>query len=122
MKRTNQNNIKNMLELIGNNIKEETEKIINSGAERILSDAKARINDKTGKLSASGHIEEMKSKSKYRVMIVFDAKADDEYEYSKMVEFRPGHEHPFLYPAYDANIDSIREEILEAIKKATEKR
>ena len=56
-----------------------------------------------------------------KVSIVFDAASDDGYEYGRINEFRPGHEHPFLYPAYDSNVGQIKQDLEDAIRKAAEK-
>jgi len=42
--------------------------------------------------------------------------------YAKIVEFRPGHEQPYLYPAYDAHRDQIKQNVIEAIQKAVRNR
>lgn len=96
-------------------ITEETQKELWEYAEKILWDAIGRIDSKSGDLAASGRLEWTKNKT--AVKIVFDA-THDNYKYGKIIEFRPGHEHPFLYPAYDAYRDAARNAVIGKIQKA----
>lgn len=89
------------------------------GGQTILTDANARIHSISGKLSASG---KLKVNAKGTVVkIVFDAE-NKGYGYSKIVEFRPGHEHPFLYPAYDAHRNQVKQNVIDAIRQAVRSR
>ena len=93
-----------------------------AGGQTILTDAKARIHCISGSLAASGKLQVDKKGTV--VKIIFDAKSpstansDGGYGYSKIVEFRPGHEHPYLYPAYDSNRNKVKADIIEAIRQA----
>lgn len=95
-----------------------------NGGQTILSDAKARIHSISGKLSASGRLEVNRKGTVVRV--VFDAVSDPSangtnpggYIYGRIIEFRPGHEQPFLYPAYDAHRDQIKQNIIDVIREA----
>ena len=95
------------------------------GGQAILSDAKTRIHSISGALAASGKLEVNKSGT--LVKIVFDAvspataNSPGGYGYAKIVEFRPGHEHPYLYSAYDANRDKIKRNVIESIRQAVKK-
>ena len=118
--------ISTLLIELGAEVSAEAKKALLDGGQTILTDAKARIHSISGALSASGKIEVNKSGTIVR--IVFDAASPTTtnsaggYVYSKIVEFRPGHEHPYLYPAYDANRDQIKQNVIEAIQKAVRNR
>jgi trehalose utilization protein len=112
------------LKEIGEKIPEEVNNIYINGGNTILADAKSRIKSKSGKLAESGHLKQSGNKQLRKVQVVFDAEADRKgqpYKYGRIVEFRPGHEHPFLYPAYDAHSDKIREDALETIRDVVKK-
>lgn len=95
---------------------------LRTGGEMILADAKARIHSISGALSASGKLQVNKNGT--IIKIVFDAKSTATahtaggYGYSKIVAFRPGHEHPYLYPAYDAHRDQVKADVIETIRQA----
>ena len=96
------------------------------GGQTILADARARIHSISGALSASGRLEVNKKGTIVR--IVFDAASPATvhsaggYLYGKIVEFRPGHEQPFLYPAYDTQRRQIKQIVIDAIQKAVHNR
>jgi hypothetical protein len=120
--RLSENAINTLLIELGADVSVAAKKELLTGGETILSDAKARIHSISGALSASGKIEVNKSGTIVR--IVFDATSPATahstggYRYAKIVEFYPGHEHPYLYPAYDAHRDQIKQNVIEAIQKA----
>lgn len=110
---------------LGAEVFNESKKALLDGGNIILADAKSRITNISGKsigtLAESGKVKPNKKGDK--VSIIFDAEAQsDGYPYSKIVEFRPGHEHPFLYPAYDSNRDQIKQNVIDAIRKAVQSR
>jgi hypothetical protein len=110
---------------LGADISSKAKETLKIGGQTILSDAKARIHSISGTLSASGKIEVNKKGNV--VKIVFDAKSpvtatsEGGYGYSKIIEFRPGHEHPYLYVAYDAQRDKIKQNVIETIRQAVQK-
>ena len=113
------------LTALGAEVSKDAKQALLTGGETILADAKSKITNVTGKsrgdLAASGKVKANKKGNK--VTISFDAEAQsDDYPYSKIVEFRPGHEHPFLYPAYDAHRDKIKENVIDSIRKAVQSR
>ena len=117
--------ISTLLIELGAEVSVKAKQALLAGEQTILSDARARIRNVSGTLSASGKIEVNKSGTIVR--IVFDAQSPATansaggYMYGKIVEFRPGHEHPFLYPAYDAHRDRIKQNVIEAIRRAVKK-
>jgi len=117
--------ISTLLIELGAEVSVKAKQALLAGGQTILSDARARIRNVSGTLSASGKIEVNKSGTIVR--IVFDAQSPATansaggYMYGKIVEFRPGHEHPFLYPAYDAHRDRIKQNVIEAIRRAVKK-
>lgn len=110
--------ISDLLKEIGNNIQQEVQKIYSQGAEEILQDAKSKIHNVSDKLESSGHIKPIRGKKFQKVKIIFDAKSEDGYAYSKRIEFT---KYSFLYSAYDQHRDAIKEKALEAIKQAVKK-
>lgn len=113
------NSITALLVELGAEVNESAKKALLDGANIILADAKSKIPNTTklsiGKLSESGHL--VVNKKGNMIRIVFDAKNDD-YMYGKIVEFRPGHEHPFLYTAYDSHRNEVKENVIDAIRNA----
>ena len=118
--------ISTLLIELGAEASAEAKKALLAGGQTILSDAKARIHSVSGALSANGKIGVNNLGTIVR--IVFDAASPATahsaggYMYAKIVEFRPGHEHPYLYPAYDAHRDQIKKNVIEAIQKAVRNR
>jgi len=110
-----------LLEL-GEDVSIKAKQTLLAGGQTILGDAKTRIHKISGALAASGKLEVNQSGT--RVKIVFDAvsPATDHlaggYGYARIVEFRPGHEHPYLYTAYDAHRNQIKQNVINAIRKA----
>lgn len=114
-----------VLEELGADVSVAAKEALLQGGQTILADARARIHSISGALSASGRLEVNKKGT--IVKIVFDAASPETdysegYRYAKIVEFRPGHEHPYLYPAYDAHRDQIKQNVIEAIQKAVRNR
>lgn len=117
--RLSQSAIGTILTELGADVESRAKQVLLAGGETILADAKSRVTNtsgkSTGKLSASGSV---KPNGKGNVVrITFDAK-NDGYNYSRIVEFRPGHEHPYLYPAYDAHRNQVRQNVIDAIRQA----
>ena len=116
--------ISTLLTELGADVSAAAKKELLTGGETILSDAKARIHSISGALSASGKLE-VNAKGTV-VRIVFDAvspataNSAGGYGYAKIVEFRPGHEHPYLYSAYDAHRDQVKQNVIETIRKAVQ--
>lgn len=105
---------------LGVSISESAKKELLAGAQIIANDAKSRIHNVSGKLSDSIKIKANKDGT--RTTISADAKNDKGRMYGKLVEFWPGREHPFLYPAMDANRAKIKENIINAIREAVRSR
>lgn len=96
---------------------EAAKKALLDGAELIVRDAKILVPVRTGRLRDSIRAE-VEDKKVFRVKIVADARNERGIAYGKYVEFWPGREKPFLYPAYYANRDKIREMVADAVRKA----
>lgn len=111
------NSILVALREIGKGIEENAVKALEDGANIIVKDAKSRINTVSGDLAESVHLE--KSKKGTYIKIVADAtNPKNDVKYGKLVEFFPGREHPFLYPAYDSNRDTVKNMVVDAIQGA----
>jgi len=124
--RVSESKVRTLLLELGADVSATAKKELLAGGQTILTDAKARIRSISGALAASGKIQVDKSGAIVR--IVFDAaspataKSSGGYMYGKIVEWRPGHDHPFLYPAYDAHRNQIKQNVIEAIRQAVKDR
>ena len=96
-------------------------KAISENAQMIVAEAQKRCPEDTGRLKASIHAKP--SKNGEHVDIVADAVADDgKTHYSKIVEFSPKIDKPYMYPAADATRSKRREHMIETIRKAVRSR
>ena len=100
---------------IGTHVADAAKRALRNGAYAVAADAKSRAPVKTGKLRDSIKVTGNSNGAKYKISA--DA-ANNGYRYGKIVEFRPGHERPFLYPALDAKRQQIRNDIADAIRNA----
>lgn len=119
-RRGNKESLKEVLELMGENAAKAAKKALAHGAERVASDAKTRCPAETGNLRNSIHTEVKNGGSKIRV--VADAKAADGVFYGKIVEFSPKINKPFLYPAIDAAKESIKDNVINAVREGLKRR
>jgi len=116
--------ISTLLLELGDDVAVKAKQTLLAGGQTILGDAKTRIHKISGALAASGKLEVNPSGT--RVKIVFDAVSPATahsaggYGYARIVEFRPGHEHPYLYTAYDAHQNQIKKNVINAIRKAVQ--
>jgi HK97 gp10 family phage protein len=118
--RQNQNfNLGFALEELGINVKRAGFDALVAGANIIVADAKSRIHNVSGELSAS--VDWKPNRSGNKIVISANAKNKKGKMYGRLVEWWPGREHPFMYPAYDANRNKVREDIIEAIREAVSK-
>lgn len=91
------------------------------GAGDIAADARKRVPVRTGTLRDSIHTKANKDGT--RIRIIADARnPKDHVPYGKILEFSPKQNRPFLYPAFDAHVRDIREQIKAAIRKAARNR
>ncbi|WP_029543313.1 HK97-gp10 family putative phage morphogenesis protein [Selenomonas sp. AB3002] len=98
------------------------------GVELVMKEAKERCpvytgNDRRvvkGALKNSIHAEKMKGGAKYK--IIADALSHDGIFYGKLVEFSPAINKPFMYPALDAQRETVKKLIIEAVREAVRKR
>jgi phage protein, HK97 gp10 family len=104
------------LEELGEHVIEAAKKALAAGADAIVQEAKGRCPVRKGTLRDS--IRAVASKNGARITIKADAKAKDGEYYGQYVEFSPNINRPFLYPAFDAQRDKVKESIIEAIKGA----
>lgn len=86
------------------------------GADDIVADAKSRIHNVSGDLAAS--VMAKPNRAGTKIIISANAKNKKGKMYGRLVEFWPGREHPFMYPAYDAHRGRIRANVIEAIRQA----
>lgn len=101
---------------LGADVCNAAKKALAEGADAVVEDAKSRVPVRTGKLRDSIHA--VPNHDGTRIKVVADAKNDAGTPYGQYVEFWPGREHPFLYPALNAKYPEIRRNIIEAIREA----
>lgn len=90
-----------------------------SGVDQLVTDAKNRVPVRTGKLKDSIKAREVEGvESGVLYEISADATNKKGIAYGQFVEFDPKINKPFLYPAMDANRDSIERNIKESIQDA----
>ena len=93
---------------------------LKQGADIIVADAKSRCPVQTGKLRDSIEAKPIKDGAAYKISA--NAFRKDKYGriyyYGQSVEFDPAINKPFMYPAWDAHINEIRENVKKAINEA----
>ena len=106
------------LEELGIDVKKAGLGALQAGAEVICADAKSRIHNISSDLANS--VTWKWNKLGNKIVISANAKNKKGKMYGRLVEFWPGREHPFMYPAYDANSKHIREDVIEKIRQAVQ--
>ena len=117
MKHTRES-LSHVLDAIGEKVARAAMEALSKGADLIVDDAKERCPVDTGQLRESIHNKIQRKGT--RAKIVADAKKDGIY-YGKIVEFSPKINRPFMYPALDANRDTVRDMISDAVRKGLRK-
>ena len=100
----------------GEHVLQAAKTALKDGADVIVADAKSRCPVDTGKLRDSIKATSLEDGAVY----LLSANAKNEYgvAYGQFVEFDPRIARPFLYPAVDANIDNLRNNVKQAIQDA----
>ncbi|MBO6292325.1 MAG: HK97 gp10 family phage protein [Selenomonas sp.] len=119
---------KEILRELGENATEAAKSALAEGAELVMKEAKERCpvytgNDRRvvkGALKESIHAVKQKGGTKYK--IIADAVSHDGIFYGKLVEFSPAINKPFMYPALDAQRETVKKLIVEAVREAVRKR
>ena len=117
-----------ILKELGENATEAAKSALAEGAELVMKEAKERCpvytgNDRRvvkGALKESIHAVKQKGGTKYK--IIADAVSHDGIFYGKLVEFSPAINQPFMYPALDAQRETVKKLIVEAVREAVRKR
>ena len=117
-----------ILKELGENATEAAKSALAEGAELVMKEAKERCpvytgNDRRvvkGALKESIHAVKQKGGAKYK--IIADAVSHDGIFYGKLVEFSPAINEPFMYPALDAQRETVKKLIVEAVREAVRKR
>ena len=110
---------KQLFSQLSDKIIAEVKKELEKGADKIVTDAKAKCPVKTGNLHDSIHAESKNDGLRYN--IVADAKSKSGYYYGRIVEFSPKINKPYLYPAMDANKKAILNNVAKVVEKICEK-
>ena len=120
------------LKELGNHVLQAAKDALKKGADKVVSDAKSRCpvyegHKKNGKIYKANDVTPGALKDSIKAepnakgtvyKISANAKSKDGYLYGQIVEFSPRVNRPFLYPAMEANRDSIRRSITEAVRNA----
>ena len=114
--RRNINQIMARLRAKGLGVERAAKAALQDGVDRIVADAQSRVPVKTGRLMRSIHAESQEDGAVYK--ITADAKNDSGVPYGKIVEYSPKINHPFLYPALDANVSRLNDGLKSAIRNA----
>ena len=117
-----------ILKELGENATEAAKSALAEGADLVMKEAKERCpvytgNDRRvvkGALKESIHAVKQKGGAKYK--IIADAVSHDGIFYGKLVEFSPAINKPFMYPALDAQRETVKKLIVEAVREAVRKR
>ena len=117
-----------ILRELGENATEAAKSALAEGVELVMKEAKERCpvytgNDRRvvkGALKESIHAVKQKGGAKYK--IIADAVSHDGIFYGKLVEFSPAINQPFMYPALDAQRETVKKLIVEAVREAVRKR
>lgn len=117
-----------ILKELGENATEAAKSALAEGVELVMKEAKERCpvytgNDRRvvkGALKESIHAVKQKGGAKYK--IIADAVSHDGIFYGKLVEFSPAINQPFMYPALDAQRETVKKLIVEAVREAVRKR
>ena len=105
---------------MGEHVVQAAKEALKQGADVIVADAKSRCLVKTGKLRDSIEAEPIKDGAAYKISAnaFREDKYGRKYYYGQSVEFDPAINKPFMYPAWDAHINEIRENVKKAINEA----
>ena len=117
-----------ILKELGENATEAAKSALAEGVELVMKEAKERCpvytgNDRRvvkGALKESVHAVKLKGGAKYK--IIADAVSHDGIFYGKLIEFSPAINQPFMYPALDAQRETVKKLIVEAVREAVRKR
>ncbi len=105
--------------MIGEAATQQAVKALADGADLVVQDAKRRIHPVSGDLAKS--VRAIPRNKGTTIKIVADAANEKGVAYGQYVEFWPGREHPFMYPAMYANKSKVKEMVAEAIREAVRK-
>ena len=103
------------LRMKGEHVLTAAKQALKEGADMIVQDAKSRCPVRTGALKNSIKAESLEYGAAYEISA--DAKNQRGIAYGQFVEFSPNG-HPFLYPAFDAQKDAVKNHVKQAIDNA----
>lgn len=99
----------------GENVLTAAKIALRESADIVVADAKSRCPVKTGKLRNSIKAERLMDGAVYELSA--DAE-NDGVAYGQFVEFSPKINKPFLYPALDANMETVKNKVKQAVQNA----
>jgi len=118
LKRKRGNFDRNFFIALGKDVEEAAKQALEEGAKDVATEMKLRIHEVSGDLAKSVHLVKWDKGRKIRILA--DAKDKKGIAYGQFVEFGK-RKNPFMYPAFDAKADSVKQRIIEAIRKGCEK-
>lgn len=111
MGRVNIRSLRQLREL-GETVAAEVKAVLRQGAEEMAADAKSRCPVKTGKLRDSITVKANREGTEYKIVAHAEKNG---VNYAPIVEYSPRGT-PFMTPAYEANINGIREKLREVLR------
>ena len=108
--------LRNVLQVYGEKAAKAAKQALAENADELCNLARSKCPVKTGNLRDSIHVEKRRGGSVLRV--VADAKDEKGRAYARVVEFSPKIDEPFMYPAFDQLKDSMKQNVINAIKGA----
>lgn len=109
--------VRRLLEM-GEHVVQAAKDAMKQGADEIVADAKSRCPVKTGRLRDSIKATPNRDGTSYDISA--DARNEDGFLYGQIVEFSPKEGYrPFLYPAFEANVGRVYNNVREAVEHAT---
>ena len=108
--------LRNVLQVYGEKAAKAAKEALAKNADDLCNLAKAKCPVKTGNLRDSIHVEKRRGGSVLRV--VADAKDEKGRAYARVVEFSPKIDEPFMCPAFNQLKDSMKQNVINAIKGA----
>ena len=104
------------LRAIGERVLDSAKAALKDGADMVVSDAKSRVPVRTGALKNSIMAKSLEDGAAYEISA--NAKNKKGIPYGQFVEWSPKIAKPFLYPAMDAQRDSVNNHVKQSIQNA----
>ena len=114
-------NVKKILKELGERVEKAAEEATKENAERLIEEMKNRVPVNSGRLRDSIHTKKTGKGATIKYKVIVDASDEKDYKYAKIVEFSPKINKPFMYPSFDGLRNSMKEHLINKIRKAAHK-